>query len=1183
MYSRVTKPLIPRLRPHSVTSFRPIHVSRLACLADRPASGSPATAAAATGGPGTTATTSAGTTAGETDQRPTSTPSSTTSPVPSDRPGDPSHSHSTTSPPEEFPYSPKGPKRRSFRRRPPAQPSTSTTNNTSTPFYVIKHYRSSSGIDGRQPTWSTQANSGNESGAGGGAGSHPVIASSINRDSTDGYMPVIPETFLQTHYTTVEANRRNLESLPYFIHRGIRQEVVQTMASCLLVTPHHPRPPANLQRLPAKHNNLVLSSPIQGSSIMLETLTMAAAKEVGADVLAIDVQDIMELTADISRGRKAASLWPMDRSLRGFNPYSLNALPTTQRGALQSLLAMDDDDTIEDIMLKMRQEDDEDEEEDGYGDDFDDDDDDYDDDDDHSAFNSDRRYYVHDPSSSSDHHHRSSRGSGSSGGSSLKDKLNRFWTALLVATPPDQPPFRQDLAKPKVLYLKDIADIVHTSAGSLLLPSLMDAVLTVREAGHNVMVVAGHSPSVYRAKDTSKVGSGGNKTNSSEDLAATNENQETKSVNANVWTIQSGGAGGQGAIQEEDVLRPLSGSTTSNSNTSGDDHRLLLALESLVLDRFPGPLPTFHHISIPPYMPLPLAATQTDAEATLARANQLLFESDQATRTREINVRNLQAVLRFREGGGVFHGLEGEKKQMTRTDALDVFGNLPGIDREVWGFGKVYRIISMALGSLYLEQRKAAGGSAASNSSGDDDASSSSLSTKQEAGDDKERLRRALVAAMEVHQANTDLRQALVNRAKQAVAPKQTVKHLVHPKDCTRHERRLLGCIVDPDKIKTTFSNTVIPADTIQALQTMITLPLLRPDIFSQGLLKHEFLPGMLLFGPPGTGKTLLAKAVAKESGARMLEIKASDVFDMYVGEGEKNVAAIFSLARKLAPCVIFLDEVDSIFRARGSAGSFGGGGGSHASQREILNQFMVEWDGIRSSGQNQGIVVMASTNRPFELDDAVVRRLPRRILVDLPDERARAQILNVYLSQEQLDPQVDIGELAKRTRLFSGSDLKNLCVSAVLAAVREAVEAEVAQVQAENGRAGEGLVGTTDSGGNTTSLERIGLGDSAEQKTLNLAPLLEKYRRENKKKTLESSPSSAPPTRVLTKAHFDKAFQQITPSCSEDMSSLVELRKWDGLYGDGGKQRRKVLKTLGFDIDVNTATTSATGSGKSL
>ena len=122
-----------------------------------------------------------------------------------------------------------------------------------------------------------------------------------------------------------------------------------------------------------------------------------------------------------------------------------------------------------------------------------------------------------------------------------------------------------------------------------------------------------------------------------------------------------------------------------------------------------------------------------------------------------------------------------------------------------------------------------------------------------------------------------------------------------------------------------------------------------------------------------GTGKTMLAKAVAKSSGAWFMNVALSDIFEKYVGEGEKNVRAIFSLARKLSgPCVIFLDEVDAVFSTRRNDSS-------GSSKREIMNEFMSEWDGLMSN--NQGIVVLGATNRPFDLDDAILRRMPRRLL----------------------------------------------------------------------------------------------------------------------------------------------------------------------------------------------------------
>ncbi|KAJ3346787.1 hypothetical protein HDU91_006957, partial [Kappamyces sp. JEL0680] len=154
------------------------------------------------------------------------------------------------------------------------------------------------------------------------------------------------------------------------------------------------------------------------------------------------------------------------------------------------------------------------------------------------------------------------------------------------------------------------------------------------------------------------------------------------------------------------------------------------------------------------------------------------------------------------------------------------------------------------------------------------------------------------------------------------------------------HEKRVLSTVVNPEHLQTRFSDLILPSNTKLLLQTLITLPLLRPAYFTSGILSRSSINGVLLFGPPGTGKTMLAKAVAKSSGAWFMNVSLSTVFEKYVGEGEKNVRAIFSLARKLGgPCVIFLDEVDAVFgtRTRDSSGS---------SRREIMNEFMSEWDG---------------------------------------------------------------------------------------------------------------------------------------------------------------------------------------------------------------------------------------------
>ena len=154
----------------------------------------------------------------------------------------------------------------------------------------------------------------------------------------------------------------------------------------------------------------------------------------------------------------------------------------------------------------------------------------------------------------------------------------------------------------------------------------------------------------------------------------------------------------------------------------------------------------------------------------------------------------------------------------------------------------------------------------------------------------------------------------------------------------------------------------------------------------------------------------------------------------MWVGEGEKNVKALFSLAKRLTPCIVFIDEADAILGSRGASSS-------RASHRELINQFLREWDGM---GELSAFIMVA-TNRPFDLDEATLRRLPRRMLVDLPTEKDREEILKIHLRDEILDSQISLQQLAIETPLYSGSDLKNLCVAAALACVREEYDADTA------------------------------------------------------------------------------------------------------------------------------------------
>ncbi|XP_019158380.1 PREDICTED: uncharacterized protein LOC109155101 isoform X2 [Ipomoea nil] len=329
-----------------------------------------------------------------------------------------------------------------------------------------------------------------------------------------------------------------------------------------------------------------------------------------------------------------------------------------------------------------------------------------------------------------------------------------------------------------------------------------------------------------------------------------------------------------------------------------------------------------------------------------------------------------------------------------------------------------------------------------------------------------------------------------ISRLKEQEAMTKKPSHGLKSLAKNEYESNFLSAVVPPGEIGVRFDDVGALEDVKKALNELVILPMRRPELFSHGNLLRP-CKGILLFGPPGTGKTLIAKALATEAGANFMSITGSSLTSKWFGDAEKLTKALFSFASKLAPVIIFVDEVDSLLGARG--GAF-----EHEATRRMRNEFMAAWDGLRSK-DSQRILILGATNRPFDLDDAVIRRLPRRIYVDLPDAENRHKILNIILAQENLETNFPFEQLANATEGYSGSDLKNLCIAAAYRPVQELLEVEMK---------GE-------------------------------------------------KPDGHPTLRSLNLDDFLQSKAKVGPSVAYDAASMNELRKWNEQYGEGGSRRK--------------------------